>query len=111
MKPVFISLGLVATMLVGCSEFTRASRYALDPITSDDRQFEVFMLVRSVNPEYTDPRQDPEATTAVYVTVAPGRVIYCGATASGCHDVVRRFRNHETSLVEDMVDLTNRGGM
>lgn len=108
MKPVYMPLGLVAAVLVGCSEFTGADRYALDPITSDGTQFPVFMLARSLNMQYSVARDDPEATIAVYAIVAPGRVIYCGTNANACHDVIRRFRNHETSLVEAMPE---RSGM
>ncbi len=98
---------LGTTLLVSCSqfmsEFTRAERYALAPVYVSGTNFEVFMLVRSTDLDYDDPRDDPAATRAVYATVGVGSVVYCGTDASGCEQAIRRFIDNPT-LAE-----TNRG--
>ena len=95
MKSIFTAIAASAALLAGCSVFQGADRYQLPPINVSGTSYEIFELVRSTNPDYDDPRNDHEATRAVYAVVGPDAVIYCGPIASGCEDAIRRFNNNE----------------
>jgi hypothetical protein len=95
MKPFLVAVTLSTLGLSACSEFTGADRYDQPPITVSGTEYEVFLLVRSVNPDYDDPRNDPEADTAYYAAVGPGSVVYCGAGPGRCAEAIRRFNNNE----------------
>lgn len=100
-------IGALLALTAGCSSFTRPERFVLTPIMVSGTTYEVFQLVRSVDRDYSDPRNDPRATVAVYVTVGPGVVIYCGPTAARCATLIRQFNEGDTTLVEGM----RRNGM
>jgi hypothetical protein len=89
---------LIAGITQGCArdgrsdEIRTAERRELPPIKVSGTTYEVYELSRSTNYKLI-PKDDPKATFAVYVVVGPGRKLYCGVTAAGCEQVIRKFNN------------------
>ncbi|MEM5473395.1 hypothetical protein WNZ14_16815 [Hoeflea sp. AS60] len=88
---------LIAGVIQGCAdgglidEVRTAEKRELPPIKVSGTTYEVYELSRSTNYKLT-PKDDPNATFAVYVVVGPGMKLYCGTTSAGCEKEIRDFR-------------------
>lgn len=91
MKTTLFAIALAALPLAGCTELIGASRYEQRPVRVSGTSYNVYLLVRSTNPAFSDPRLDPNAVFAYYAEVGPGATVYCGPRSNLCYDAIRRF--------------------
>ncbi len=96
-----IALATSLIVLTGCQNiFSGGETYELSPITFENTEYTVYERVRSTNATVDHPRNDPDATRAVYVRVGQGATVYCGPTVAGCEAAIRRFNQGQQSSEE-----------
>lgn len=100
---------LIAGMTQGCAginewgEVRTAEHRDLPPITVSGTTYKIYELSRSTNMN-VPPREDPNATFAVYAIVGPGRKLYCGTSAAGCEKAIRKFNSTPYDAKQEVLD-------
>jgi hypothetical protein len=99
----FSLLGFSIFALASCAGVLQgAARIEQGTVMVSGTEYQTYLLIRSTDPSYRDPENDPAATRAYYAIVGPGATVYCGISSAGCDAAIRRFNNDLQLSEEEM---------